>query len=115
VKIEATRTEIRALIGLAALGNPAAQQSLPGPILERYHSLVGAGRAPAVVAIERGACSGCHVRLPTILENQAACAVALYICPCCRRMLYAPELIFRASPAERPRRRRAGACVDDQS
>lgn len=91
MKLEATATEIRALLGLAARNTKA--QVLPAPLLDRYHWLVGAGRSPAVVPIERGVCSGCHVRLPTMLEHQAGCSLALYTCPHCRRMLYAPGLL----------------------
>jgi predicted nucleic acid-binding Zn-ribbon protein len=107
VKIEATAKEIRALLSLARLNAAAdkpildadrrapdaVRRRIPSLLLERYHSLLAAGRRPAVVAIERGACSGCHVRLPTMLEYQASRLLALYTCPHCRRMVYAQELL----------------------
>lgn len=111
MKIEATVKQIRALVQLAELneggdklsleayrrGHEAVQRGLPRLLLERYHSLIDARRTPPVVAIERGACSGCHVRLPTMLEHQAGRSLAVYTCPHCRRMLYVRELI-RESP-----------------
>lgn len=105
MKFEATKTEIRALVGLAR--RSTAAPSLPRPLLERYHWLLAAGRSPAVVPIERGICSGCHVRLPTMLEHQAGCSLALYTCPHCRRLLYAPALVDgepRTPAAKAPRR-----------
>jgi predicted nucleic acid-binding Zn-ribbon protein len=108
VKFDATATEIRALVGLAQRN--AAAQTLPRPLLERYQWLIGAGRSPAVVPIEKGVCSGCHVRLPTMLEHRAACSLALYTCPYCRRLLYAPGLLGEdpRPPAKAPRRARGG-------
>jgi predicted nucleic acid-binding Zn-ribbon protein len=106
MKIEATVKQIRALLELAALndgadgltaearrGKEATQRGVPRLVLERYHSLIDTGRTPAVVAIERGTCTGCHIRLPTMLEYQAGRLVALYTCPHCRRMLYASQLV----------------------
>lgn len=114
MKIEATVKQIRALLELAELnegadkltveayrrGHEAVQRGVPRLLLERYHSLINAGRTPAVVAIERGACSGCHVRLPTMLGHQAGRLLALYTCPRCRRMLYASQLVREDSHAD---------------
>jgi len=108
VKIDATVNQVRALLQLAMLnnegkdrvspetygwGHKAAQRGLPRILLQRYYSLTDAGRTPAVVAIERGACSGCHVRLPTMVEYVAHRSPAVHICPHCRRILYAPEIV----------------------
>jgi predicted nucleic acid-binding Zn-ribbon protein len=107
MKIEATVPEIRALLQLAEVD--AQAQSLPleayqsrrktirkhvgGPLVERYQALLHAGRFPAVVAIERASCSGCHLRLPTMVESRARRSPAVHMCPHCRRMLYVPELL----------------------
>lgn len=107
MKIEATVPEIRALLQLAELD--AQAQSLPPEtyrsrreasrkrvakeLIERYQMLLEAGRCPVVVAITRGGCSGCHVRLPTMVEYQARRSPAVHTCPHCRRMLFAPELL----------------------
>jgi len=107
VKIEATAKQIRALLQLAELsaggngqsggafshGHEAIQRGLPRLLLEHYQSLFDAGRTPAVVAIERGTCSGCHIRLPTMVESQTRRFPALHTCPHCRRLLYVPELV----------------------
>jgi uncharacterized protein len=114
VKIDATVKQIRALLRLAELdqgehaagaeaddrSQEAAPRGVPRGLLERYQSLVDAGRIPAVVAIEGGACSGCHVRLPTMIEYQARHSPALYVCPSCRRMLYSPEGVREDSHAK---------------
>jgi len=105
MKIQATDEEIRALLELAALdrglGDPAsdgrqrdraaAAGRVPRPLLDRYLLLLEAGRTPVVAAIERGACSGCHVRLPTMVEHEARRSPAVHTCPHCQRMLFAPE------------------------
>ena len=120
MKIDATVKQIRALLELADLnegadrltveayrrGHEAVQRGVPRLLLERYHSLINAGRTPAVVAIERGACSGCHVRLPTMFEHQARRLLALYTCPHCRRMLYASQLVREDCHADDGKSRR---------
>jgi uncharacterized protein len=107
LKIEATVKEIRALMELAGadgrrdqLCSESRRKSrdtlagrVPRRLLDPYELLLKAGRIPVVVAIERGACSGCHVRLPTMLESRARRMTAIHRCPHCRRMLYAPELV----------------------
>lgn len=121
MKIEATVKQIRTLLELAELnegadrltveayrrGHEALQRGVPRLLLERYHSLISAGRTPALVTIERGACTGCHVRLPTMLEHQAGRLLALYTCPHCRRMLYAPRLLRDDCHADDGKSRRA--------
>jgi len=107
MSIEATAAEIRALVELAALEEQA--ESLPAEtyrsrraakrrrasraLLERYQLLLETCRRPVIVAIVKGVCSGCNVRLPTMVEYRARHAAAVHICPHCRRMLYAPELL----------------------
>jgi len=131
VKIEVTAKQIRILLRLVernggadevALvgsrgGHEAGQRGLPRPVLDRYLSLMDAGRHPPVVAIERGACSGCHVRLPTMLQHQAGRAPALYTCPQCRRMLYAPDVLREELPPaeEKPSRPDAPASAGRRS
>lgn len=103
MKIEATAMQIRALLELTERN--VGEHEIPRPLLERYHWLLAAGRSPAVVPMERGVCSGCHVRLPTMFEAQAGRSLALYTCPHCRRLLYAQELLGpdpEAPPARSP-------------
>jgi len=105
VKIEATAKQIRALLQLAEVdqdeGQPASEAGhrsrealashVPRRLLDRYQLLLAVGRTPVVVAIERGTCLGCHLRLPTMIECKARCSPAIHACPHCRRMLYVPE------------------------
>jgi predicted nucleic acid-binding Zn-ribbon protein len=105
MKLEASAAQVRALLDLAPSAVEAQEPGngerrdparIPPPLLERYRSLLAAGRRPPVVAIVGGACSGCHVRLPTTLEYQALHVFALYSCPRCRRLLYAPDFLEAA-------------------
>jgi predicted nucleic acid-binding Zn-ribbon protein len=114
VTIEATVEDVRALLELANADRVAHQQAsemrrpsreatarrVPPPLLDRYQLLLQVGRTPVIVAIERGACSGCHVRLPVMLEHRASRSTAIHTCPHCRRMLYAPQLVRPASDAD---------------
>lgn len=125
MKIEATREDIRVLLELielhasaepvvppaAARARDAAERRLPEEILTRYRHLTAAGRHPVIVAVEREACSGCHVRLATMVVDRLKHAIGIYVCPRCQRMLYAPEILAEPPAAEaaperpRPRRR----------
>jgi len=107
MSMEATAAEMRALVELVALDEQA--ESLPAEtyrsrraakrrrasraLLERYQLLLETCRPPALVAIVKGVCSGCSVRLPTMVAYRARHSAAIHICPHCRRMLYAPELL----------------------
>ncbi len=107
MKIEATAKEIRALLDLAELDESgqrptsealrqrreAVERRVPRRLLDRYRALIEAGRAPVVVAILGGTCSGCHLRVPTMLESTARRALAVHSCPHCKRMLYVPPRV----------------------
>lgn len=122
MRIETTVREIRALLELAELdaqvqGLPpeiyqsrreASRRSVGTALLERYQTLLDGGRCPAIVAIERANCSGCHLRLPTIVESQARRSPVVHTCPHCRRMVYAPELLT-AEDAREAGSRKKGA------
>jgi len=116
--IDTTVPEIDALLQLAELDaqapslppekhrshREAARRRVPRELLDRYQKLLDVGRRPAIVAIERGGCSGCHVRLPTMLEYKARRSPAIHSCPHCHRMLYAPEFHLKTahSPISAP-------------
>lgn len=121
MKIEANVKQIRALLELAGVdqgvdphaweahrqGREAAARRVPRRLLDRYQLLLEVGRTPVVVPIERGACSGCHLRLPTMVEYKARRSPAVHTCPHCRRMLYAPELFREDSHADDGKSRHA--------
>jgi predicted nucleic acid-binding Zn-ribbon protein len=125
--IEANAGEIRALLRLverdaapepsaeSARASNADRKGLPPLVVERYDALVAAGRRPPVATIERGACSGCHLRLPTMVESKVTHALALHTCPHCRRMLYSRELL-ESTPVgpSRPSRRKQRAPAEDR-
>lgn len=119
MRIEARTQDIGALLQLAHVDNEArslsaaayqrrretATSCIPAALLERYQRLFELGRIPVVVPIERGGCSGCHVRLHTMFESRARRSPAIHTCPRCHRMLYAPEFVRAAAPG--------GAAVDN--
>jgi predicted nucleic acid-binding Zn-ribbon protein len=125
MRIEVTAQEVGALLQLVELDaqtqsllsethrsrREATRRRVPRALLDRYQVLLEGGRLPVIVAIERGGCSGCHVRLPTMLEYKARRSPAIHTCPRCHRMLYAPEFlqeIARSFTSERkPAERRA--------
>ncbi len=114
MRIEATVREIRALLQLAELDahaqelppethqsrREASRRRVARALLERYQILLDAGRGPVITAIERESCSGCHLRLPTMVESQARRSPAVHTCPHCHRMLYAPELLTAENSRE---------------
>jgi predicted nucleic acid-binding Zn-ribbon protein len=107
MKIEATREDILVLLELTELdesaeptvpaaqarAHDAAERRLPEALLARYRWLTATGRYPVMVAVEQETCSGCHVRLATMIADRLKRSVAIYACPRCQRMLYAPELL----------------------
>jgi predicted nucleic acid-binding Zn-ribbon protein len=111
MSIETTVQEIRALLHLAELDGQAqelppetyrsrreaSRKRVARALLERYQALLDAGRCPVIATIERASCSGCHLRLPTMVASRARRSLAVHACPHCRRMLYAPELLTAAS------------------
>ena len=127
MKIEATASEIQDLLALAEVDaraselSPAAHDSrwqaasrrVSPTLLRRYRQLVEAGRLPAAVPIARATCSGCNIRLPTMVESQTRRVLAVYECPHCHRMLYAPERLAAslgpATEAEHPHKAKRSA------
>jgi uncharacterized protein len=131
MRIEASVQAIRVLVKLAELDaeqhgagaadgrRGAISGRVTGRLRDRYEALLEAGRVPALVPIERGTCSGCNLRLPTMLESLVRRAPAVHTCPHCARMMYLPALLAEraaerpqpASPTRRarPRAARAGA------
>jgi len=121
MKIEASAKQISALLQLADLdqsADPPTSEAgrrkrealashLPRQLLDRYQLLLQVGRAPVVVAIEAGTCSGCHLRLPTMVESMTRRSPAIHTCPHCHRMLYVREFLregFQADQGESARR-----------
>jgi len=112
MKIEATREDILALLELTeidarsepvaaqARARDAAERRLPDDLLTRYRWLRAVGRYPAMVAVEQETCSGCHVRLATMIVDRLKRSIGIYACPRCRRMLYAPALLSKGAAGE---------------
>ena len=67
--------------GMSALVSPVH--------LRMYDGLRSTRQGLAVVKIERGACQGCRITLPTRVVQQASTSVEPVKCPSCSRILYA--------------------------
>jgi predicted nucleic acid-binding Zn-ribbon protein len=74
---------------------PAARQALvtrlSHELREGYERALLTGRQPPVVPLLRSACSGCHVRLPTTLEQRIRLVRGVAACPRCLRLVYDPD------------------------
>jgi len=129
MRIETTVRDIRALIQLAELDahaqelpaetyqslREASRRRVARALLEPYQARLDGGQRPAIVAIERASCSGCHLRLPTMVEAQARRSPAVHSCPHCRRMVYAPELLAAKDSREAAPHRVAEASTGKRS
>ena len=62
-------------------------QGMEAGALGLYESLRGVKQGRAVARIERGACQGCRIGLPTHLVQRVRAGVALVQCPSCERIL----------------------------
>jgi hypothetical protein len=60
-----------------------------------YFALVRASRLPLVAMLTDGACSGCHMRVPSALVGSILNKGGIQKCPSCDRVLLAPEVELR--------------------
>ncbi len=133
MRLRAKTGDIRALLRLAELDARAtepdlrrrpfqerravARQRVPSALLERYEAILQRGRWPAICAVARGHCSGCHLRLPAQLDYEVRCVAGVFTCPYCHRMLYGPERVegpSGSSSAKRGSGASAGAAAPSQ-
>ncbi len=66
------------------------RQQLPGPILGRFTRSIARGKKCVAIA-RRGACSECHLRLPSGTMAALAYTSEVHLCDNCGRYLYLPE------------------------
>lgn len=59
-------------------------------LLRRYER-IASGMRRALVAIQGGACGGCHMNIPPQLVSEVKRAGRVHECPHCHRLLYVPE------------------------
>ena len=77
-------------LALALEGRRAAlRQAVAQPFLAAYDALGRVGRRPVVVAVRGAHCGGCYLRLPPQLDSAIRRHQSLFVCPHCRRLLYA--------------------------
>jgi predicted nucleic acid-binding Zn-ribbon protein len=58
--------------------------------MQHYERLFQNKKDAALVGVENGACSGCHMRLPPYLIHDARRQEGIVVCGYCGRMLYTP-------------------------
>jgi predicted nucleic acid-binding Zn-ribbon protein len=63
------------------------RSGMDGPILGLYETLRPKKAGRAVARIERGACQGCRLSLPTHIVQRARSVSAIVQCPSCERIL----------------------------
>ncbi|MDP1832407.1 MAG: hypothetical protein Q8K67_10145 [Geothrix sp.] len=66
------------------------EAKMPVPEVVRFHRLAAARQGRVVVAVENGACSGCHVKLRGPFLFQVKEAKGAVACESCLRILYLP-------------------------
>lgn len=66
------------------------EAKLPAPEVARFHRLAAARQGRVVVAVENGACSGCHVKLRGPFLFQVKEAKGAVACESCLRILFLP-------------------------
>lgn len=59
-----------------------------GELRRRYEMIFSRRGGVAVVVIQRGICTGCHMNIPPQLFNQIQRNEQVILCPNCQRMLY---------------------------
>lgn len=59
-----------------------------GELRRRYEMIFSRRGGVAVVQIQRGTCTGCHMNIPPQLFNQIQRNEQVFLCPNCQRMLY---------------------------
>jgi predicted nucleic acid-binding Zn-ribbon protein len=66
-----------------------AEQKVPEEVLSRYRRILKSKGDKAVVLVEHGSCTGCHMKLTTQTANSARREDLLAACDNCGRLLYA--------------------------
>ena len=66
-------------------------QKVDEDVVERYERLFASKGDVAVVAVEHGVCTGCHMKVTTATVNRAKSGNEIVSCEQCGRILYAAE------------------------
>ena len=77
-------SELEAQSGVRSRMTP----DIPPAALSTYEMLMKARDGFAVAMVERGACQGCRISLPTSVEQQTRISDAIVQCSSCHRILY---------------------------
>ena len=80
----------------AQLGNLAKERqqhatTIDEDVLYRYEGLFSSKGDAAVVAVEHGVCTGCHMKVTSQTAVRAKSGSEIVNCEQCGRILYAPE------------------------
>jgi len=66
-------------------------QNIDEDVIERYERLFASKRDAAVVAVEHGVCTGCHMKVTTATAVHAKSGNEIVSCEQCGRILYVAE------------------------
>lgn len=64
---------------------------LDAPLLQQYETLLQRIGSPAVVAVRKGACTGCKLSLPSSFAPRLRAGDQVLRCESCKRILYLPS------------------------
>ena len=86
--IEQRGLELRAELDRVQQNRAALAAEIDPTRLLEYERIMHNKKDRALVAVENGACGGCHMKLPPYLCHEARKQTDVVLCEFCRRMLY---------------------------
>ena len=91
-KVAELVAELEVKVVESSTGREAIAEKIEKAIARKYNTVLKR-RAVAVVPVNGGACSGCHMTIPRQLNNILARGETIETCPACYQLLYRPELL----------------------
>ena len=90
-ELEKRQSNVSSQLGGAKEKQAEAAAAIDESTLERYRRILKSKKDVAVVPIQNGTCSGCHMKLTTQTVTSARNAEALIACENCGRIVYPGE------------------------
>jgi uncharacterized protein len=88
VELEAKKTTIEKLLVAARAEQAAGEATLEEDVLRRYRRILVSKKGKAVVPLNLGTCTGCHMRLPAQTCIRAKAFQEIVTCDNCGRIIY---------------------------
>jgi predicted nucleic acid-binding Zn-ribbon protein len=68
----------------------SVRSRIDSEVLAKYDRLARSGPMPPVAGVEQGTCTGCRIRLPRQVIQDASATPGLVRCPSCGRVILVP-------------------------